>query len=63
MVDNGTMHATRTEARLGEIRDKIEALYGDRGDDGNLPVRYDSLVALEAALHELVRQHPMAAKP
>ena len=40
---------------------KIEALYLDRGDDFNLPVRYQSLVKLEAILLQRVNQNQLAA--
>jgi hypothetical protein len=55
------MEPTRNEIRLGQIRNKIEMLYVDRGDDFNLPVRYQSLVTLEASLLELVRKPPISA--
>ena len=55
------MAPTRNEIRLGQIRNKIEALYVDRGDDFNLPIRYQSLVCLEANLLELVRKQPVSA--
>jgi hypothetical protein len=49
------MEPTRDEARLIDVRDKIEALYMDRGDDFNLPARYEAFLTLETILLEKVK--------
>ena len=55
------MEANREESRLHEVQDKIEALYLDRGDNFNLPARYQSLVKLEAILLQRVNQNQLVA--
>jgi hypothetical protein len=43
------------EARLAQVRDKIEGLYVARGDDFDLPARYRALTTLETMLLERVK--------
>ncbi|MEY2463763.1 MAG: hypothetical protein QOH64_1901 [Acidimicrobiaceae bacterium] len=50
------MRTRNDEARLQEVREKIQALYSARGDGFNLPARYEALVALEAILLEQLEQ-------
>ncbi|MEY2407049.1 MAG: hypothetical protein QOG39_1965 [Acidimicrobiaceae bacterium] len=50
------MRTKSDEARLQEVREKIQDLYSARGDGFNLPARYEALVTLEAILLDQLEQ-------
>jgi hypothetical protein len=55
-VDAHPMRTKSDEARLQEVREKIQDLYSARGDGFNLPARYEALVTLEAILLDQLEQ-------
>jgi len=44
------------DVTLSDVRSEIEALYAEREDDFELPVRYRSLLQLERSLLERVKK-------
>lgn len=53
-ADDRGMETSRDEKRLWDVQWQIEMLYLNRGDDFNLPARYEALVKLERILLEKV---------
>jgi hypothetical protein len=61
-MSSQSMHSTRDERRLVEVREKLQVLRISSRDDFNLPARYSALVKLETIIQGRVTQERTATR-